>query len=112
MKVNCVGWWNQVGYGKQPMENLSFDFETRGIAGQGIDIVGPFTIQGVVKEDGDVTIHKQYVGQHSVTYIGYFDGEGSFQGTWHIGDSSGTWMMKVVGGEQTGGIRQLLPSQH
>lgn len=93
------------------MENLSFDFETHEISGQGIDIVGPFTIEGIVKEGGDVTIRKQYVDRHQVTYVGLYDGEGAFQGNWHIGRSSGKWMMKVVRGENASSVQQILPPE-
>jgi hypothetical protein len=48
-------------------------------------------------EDGKVAIVKQYIGQHSVDYLGTYDGEGTMHGMWRIGLFGGNWMIKVVG---------------
>jgi hypothetical protein len=55
-----------------------------------------FALNGTIKE-GKVAIVKQYLGQHSVDYLGTFDGEGTMHGMWRIGSFAGEWMIKVVG---------------
>lgn len=90
MVLECEGWWVQDFFGRQPMSPLTLTFDEGNISGSGKDIVGPFTMEGVLK-DGKVAIDKQYVGQHATTYLGEFDGEGSMQGTWHIDGNTGPW---------------------
>ena len=41
--VQCDGWWDEVGYGRQPMLQLGLRITGRQITGSGTDIVGPFT---------------------------------------------------------------------
>src|SRR5947207_8154485 len=42
----CDGWWEEQGYGRQPMENLRISFGQGRLQGSGSDIVGPFTLSG------------------------------------------------------------------
>jgi hypothetical protein len=44
-----------------------------------------------------VAIVKQYLGQHSVDYLGTYDGEGTMHGMWRIGWFGGKRVIKVVG---------------
>jgi hypothetical protein len=59
-------------------------------------MIGLFTVTGTI-EDGKVAIVKQYLGQHSVDYLGTYDGEGTMHGMWRIGWFAGKWTIKVVG---------------
>ena len=65
------------------METLRLRFEEQWIVGAGSDVVGDFTLKGLVKES-DVTLHNQYTNAHAVEYHGTFDGEGTLQGIWSI----------------------------
>ena len=62
------------------------------VFGQGDDTVGAFTLAGQynLKDGrGDINIHKQYVGQHSVIYRGSISFEGTkcvMEGQWEIDD--------------------------
>ena len=59
-------------------------------------MIGLFALTGTI-EEGKVAIVKQYLGQHSVDYLGTYDGEGIMHGMWRIGWFAGKWMIKVVG---------------
>ena len=94
--VHCEGWWEQAEFGRQPMDPLTVEFDTGRISGSGNDIVGLFTLTGTI-EGGNVAIVKQYIGQHSVDYVGTFDGEGTMHGRWGIaGWFGGNWMIKIA----------------
>ena len=95
-QVTCEGWWEQSGYGRQPMERLQLSFDEGQVSGTGVDIIGPFQFAGRL-EAGNVALVKQYLGRHHVEYVGVFDGEGTLRGTWHIGPFQGAWMIKIVG---------------
>jgi hypothetical protein len=93
--IRCEGWWEQSGYGRQPMLELTIVIEDGNLRGQGRDIIGPFTLTGqIVREQ--VAILKRYIGQHSVEYYGAYDGEGTLAGKWEIGDFRGNWLIKFV----------------
>ena len=62
--------------------------------GSGYDIIGLFTFAGTISEQGYVVMVKRYVGQHTVDYIGQYDGEGLLWGEWHIGPLKDRWMIK------------------
>jgi hypothetical protein len=94
--LHCEGWWEQAGYGRQPMEQLRIEFDGGHIHGSGADIIRLFTLTGTI-EDGKVTIVKRYLGQYSVDYLSTYDGEGTMHGMWRIGLFGGKWMIKVVG---------------
>ena len=101
-RVDCEGWWEQIGYGRQPMEQLQLSFEDGQVTGAGIDIVGPFQFHGRLEaEGGNVALIKQYLGQHRVDYVGEFDGEGTLHGTWHLGPWDGNWLIKIVSQAET-----------
>ena len=96
IEIQCDGWWEQDFFGRQTMESLTLQFANGEIVGNGQDIVGPFTMTGVMNQ-GNVAIDKQYLGQHAATYLGEFDGEGTMHGTWHIDGMSGPWAINMRG---------------
>jgi hypothetical protein len=79
------GYWEQLGWGRQVMDELSLRFVGGLIDGEGRDILGRFHFRGTVTEGGRVHLIKQYVGRHQVDYDGHYDGEGTIFGTWSIG---------------------------
>ncbi len=85
------GFWEQRLFGRQEMSAFELHFRPNGEArGQGLDMVGPFTFAGsVFPVTGHVTLVKQYLGKHSVKYVGQPDGEGCILGTWTIDFRSG-----------------------
>lgn len=89
--IPCEGWWEEVGYGRQPMHQLRLRISGGKITGSGTDIIGPFTFTGTIGEGGTVAMIKQYVGQHQVDYLGTYDGEGSMFGEWRIGPFKDRW---------------------
>lgn len=93
--IECTGWWQQNGYGRQNMEELKLDFQGPTIFGQGTDIIAPFTLSGKVRPDGSVEILKQYARRHSVLYIGNYDGEGTMSGKWDISGYRGEWSIRI-----------------
>lgn len=78
------GFWQQEGFGRQPMEQFELRFDGGTITGQGTDIVGPFLFKGTYDSAGKVDLIKQYIARHAVIYHGEPDGEGSILGTWSI----------------------------
>ena len=95
-RCECIGWWQQQGYGRQPMHQLVVHFQESKIAGRGYDLIAPFTLRGELRDDGTVEIVKQYAARHTVLYVGQYDGEGTFYGTWDIDGHQGQWSIKVV----------------
>ena len=94
--AKCIGWWEQNGLGRQAMEALTIEFADGTIRGGGVDLVGPFTMSGAMELGGNVRIVKQYTGRHHVVYIGNYDGEGTFSGTWLIDRLAGSWSIKLL----------------
>ncbi len=92
--LRCDGWWEQSGYGRQPMEDLTLRIDEGSVHGSGHDIVGAFTMGGTI-DAGAVSIVKQYIDAHEVLYVGTFDGEGMFRGRWSIWGVGGEWMIRV-----------------
>lgn len=78
------------------MESLLLEIDGDRIRGEGQDIVAPFTLDGHLSTDGLARIRKQYVGQHQVLYVGQFDGEGTFRGTWDIQGYRGEWLIRLT----------------
>ncbi|HET6574507.1 MAG TPA: hypothetical protein VFG68_12945 [Fimbriiglobus sp.] len=79
------GFWEQEGYGRQPMEAFELHFRVGDVTGHGRDVVGRFTCAGEYDETtGRVRMVKQYLGRHMVLYEGGPDGEGCIHGTWTI----------------------------
>jgi hypothetical protein len=94
--VHCEGWWQQVVLGRQPMDDLCLSFAAGRVEGSGTDIVGPFLLSGLIADDGTLVMDKQYIGQHTVQYVGTYDGEGTLSGTWQIGRDQGPWLIRLV----------------
>jgi hypothetical protein len=90
----CEGWWEEQGWGRQPMLDLYLQFDGGQISGSGRDIVGPFMFTGTINAQGHVSMVKDYLGQHDVEYLGTYDGEGLMWGEWHIGPLKDRWMIK------------------
>lgn len=93
--MQCLGWWEQQGFGRQPMGNLSLSFTDQHVSGGGSDIIGEFTLEGDLQSDGSIVIHKHYLGKHTVFYDGQYDGEGTFYGTWDIHGLHGNWSIRL-----------------
>ena len=94
-KFQVDGWWEQSGYGRQPMTNLIIEFTNGQLDGSGDDIVGPFVLSGHIQGD-QIVIHKQYLGQHTIDYHGTSDGEGVYFGDWtSCGHVGGKWSIRV-----------------
>lgn len=106
--VACEGWWEQRGLGRQPMAQLHLSFDEGNVHGSGTDIIGLFTFTGRL-DCGKVVLVKQYMGKHRVDYIGDFDGEGTFHGTWRVGlyGFLELWMIKIVSVLEEPDIRQI-----
>jgi len=94
---SCEGWWHQQEFGRQPMYELFMAFDSGRISGSGHDIVGPFMFTGTIDAQGRVAMVKNYTGQHTVDYLGTYDGEGLMWGEWHIGPLKDRWMIKLKG---------------
>ena len=94
--ANCIGWWEQNGLGRQPMEDLVIEFSSGLIRGSGRDLVGDFQMYGTMEANGRVKIVKQYTGRHQVVYLGNYDGEGTMFGTWLIEMLNGSWSIKLL----------------
>lgn len=105
--IPCRGWWEQVFYGRQPMDPLAVTFDGRRIDGRGSDVVGAFALQGFVAADGRVSIEKRYLGRHSVMYEGQCDGEGKLWGVWALAGYNGRWMIEL--GRVPGGGDRIDP---
>ena len=103
-RLKCTGWWEQYGYGRQPMENLELQFLDGRIRGQGLDMVGEFTFDGTLTGN-EVYLLKQYLGKHQIEYHGTSDGEGTYVGVWSgYGFVGGRWLIRVgsvVGSDQS-----------
>ena len=91
--ANWTGWWEQRGLGRRTMHNLVLDVVANGVVtGSGDDCIGPITFEGQFRHDGTVSLIKQYIDRHWVSYEGQDSGEGIF-GTWCI---SGFWTGKFA----------------
>jgi hypothetical protein len=93
--LRCEGWWEQRGFGRQPMLELRIRFQDGTIRGSGVDIIGPFKFTGRISTNGRVIMVKRYIGQHRVDYVGSYDGEGTMWGRWRIGPSRGRWLITL-----------------
>ena len=79
------GYWEQAGWGRQPMRDLMLRFSAGEVEGQGVDMVGPFSFHGTYDSAGVVTLVKKY-RRHDVHYQGKYDGEGTVFGEWSISE--------------------------
>jgi hypothetical protein len=91
--IPCDGWWDQHGFGRQPMLQLQMRISGGKISGSGTDIVGLFTFTGTISEGGAVAMIKKYLGKHQVEYLGSYDGEGTMFGEWRIGPVKDRWLI-------------------
>ena len=95
-QMQCVGWWEQAGYGRQPMDDLRLTFSDGAIFGSGTDMIGDFQMRGELKDD-KIYLHKQYIGQHAIEYHGASIGEGAYSGIWSCdGIPGGNWFIAFV----------------
>lgn len=78
------GYWEQEGWGRQPMGPLALRFADGRIEGEGRDVIGPFVFTGEYDGHGSIRMVKQYLGRHRVQYSGSYDGEGTLFGRWSI----------------------------
>jgi hypothetical protein len=94
--THCEGWWEQQGFGRQTMQELTMQFASGRVSGSGHDVVGVFTFAGTISPQGHVAMVKQYLGQHTVDYVGTYDGEGLLQGEWDLGYfGRGRWLIWI-----------------
>lgn len=93
--LQCSGWWEQTGFGRQPMHNLQLSFSNGVVGGTGVDMVGEFRFDGYLK--GDVIyLRKRYLRQHEIEYHGTSIGEGAYTGRWHCFNyPGGRWLIGV-----------------
>ena len=105
------GFWQQDGWGRQPMEAFRLKFGGGEITGGGFDVVGRFVFAGRYDErTGAVTLVKRYLGKHAVVYVGEPDGEGCIGGEWAVDEdyfgtrfvSRGPFLLKPELPEPTG----------
>ncbi|CAF1131186.1 unnamed protein product [Adineta steineri] len=88
---NVTATYHQSGQ-EFPMEFEFLGLEQGKVFGQGDDHFGAFTITGEYNlQDGygDINMHKQYVGKHSVIYRGKISFEGitcTIEGNWEMGN--------------------------
>jgi hypothetical protein len=75
------------------MDDLQLAVDGRAVDGVGTDIIGRFTLQGRISDDGRVSILKDYLGRHSVRYEGHQDGEGRMWGVWSLPGFNGRWLI-------------------
>jgi len=81
------GFYEQFGK-RFPME-FSLNINKDGsVIGNGIDGIGKFTWSGLIGKDGASTLTKQYLGAHSVKYVGQLKGK-ILAGTYYLGNDSG-----------------------
>ena len=91
------GYWEQRGWGRQPMDDLVLFFSGGTVRGEGRDVIGRFTFAGTYDSQGHVALTKQYLGRHRVHYQGTYDSEGTIFGHWSIGPQlSGRFALSPV----------------
>lgn len=85
------GFWQQDGWGRQPMQAFILWFDPSGeVTGGGTDVIGPFTVAGECDPaTGAVALLKMYRGKHTVEYVGRPDGEGCIGGEWAVNEDIG-----------------------
>lgn len=113
------GFWEQTQHGRQEMRAFELHFRAGKVTGHGVDLVGPFQMRGNYDADGRVSIVKQYLGKHRVTYRGAPDGEGCIGGRWELDlrfggvsvEDAGLFLMHPVLARPTGdeGVVTLRP---
>ena len=81
-------WLQRLLLGRQYM-SLNLAFAKNRITGEGTDCIGDFVMAGQYDlTTGQCTIHKSYIGAHTVFYEGRNENDGLWiWGLWHIGNS-------------------------
>jgi hypothetical protein len=93
--LKCSGWWEQEGYGRQPMQELKLMFSYGKIFAEGSDIVGRFEFTGFLDQER-IYLFKQYLGKHHIEYHGESIGEGLYTGDWTChGYVGGKWLIRI-----------------
>jgi hypothetical protein len=101
-QLTCSGWWEQEGYGRQPMNDLQLTFSDGKIFAQGWDMVGEFEFTGTLTQD-HIYLFKKYIGKHSIEYHGVSIGEGIYTGDWTCwGAVGGKWLIRIERSTSTG----------
>lgn len=59
---NWRGFWDQAGWGRQPMRELTLHFANGEIEGLRIDVIGRFTFRGTYNDTGAVALVKSFHG--------------------------------------------------
>jgi hypothetical protein len=80
------GYWEAAGWGRRPMR-LTLRLDEGLVEGEGDDCIGQFTFRGHYDSRGNVSMVKQYIGQHRLSYEGTYDGEGTIFGRWSYSPS-------------------------
>ena len=106
--LRCEGWWEQSGYGRQPMTDLIMRFQGAEITGQGRDRIAAFSLTGRMRPDGGVELIKQYRQRHRVLYVGSYDGEGTLAGRWDIDGYQGEWAIRLLGRVEPDADREIV----
>ena len=70
------------------------------IEGEGDDCIGSFTFRGRYDAQGKVSMVKQYIGKHRLSYEGNYDGEGTIFGQWLFNPSwTGAFALRLEAAE-------------
>ena len=110
-EISCTGWWEQAGFGRQPMDPLDLVLQDGRMRGAGQDIIGTFDLAGTLDDTGRVAMVKQYRNRHQVLYAGTYDGEGTMSGLWDVGIDRGRWLIHFAksGNASSSEIQEILP---
>lgn len=77
------GYWLQ--HGMKGWMKLMLEFRTGCVSGDGVDVVGQFTVRGsYCLKTGQVTIRKHYAGRYMVAYDGAAASDVHLRGQWNI----------------------------
>jgi len=101
------GYYNYEANGVRHRQELTLNFKSGNVSGDGLDGVGPFWIRGRYdRERREVWWTKSYVAAHTVHYRGFREKQGIW-GTWEISAfARGGFLIWPVG--QGGGIEETL----
>lgn len=93
MKIQAYYTYHGAEY---PMTFSSWEFGANGVTRfSGSDEVGPFTANGVFRQDGQIMFIKQYAS-HSISYTGKIE-QGQIVGRWDNGHESDTFRFLFEG---------------
>lgn len=96
-----AGHYEQSGY--RFAQELKLEFADGLIRGDGIDAIGPFSIDGEYRQEPDEVRMgwiKTYEGAHSVLYLGWLRGR-VIEGRWSLQGHSGSFALGPLGREST-----------